>query len=128
MTSTCIDNFGTFLQLPDFLHRLKLSPAAKHTYAVLAGFQSFMGEAYVCREKIKEKLGLALTTISTAVTELEKHRLIKRTGKFKYGSYPIVQVFCGSEAGVSKRQHQCKQSLTEELANANHAPWYHQTG
>lgn len=119
MTVIFAEHFGTFSQLPDFLHTLKLSPAAKHTYAILAGFQTFMGEAYVCREKIKEKLGLALTTISSAVTELERNCLVKRTGKYKYGSYPIVQVFCGPEVGVSKRQHLNQQTLTEVLEIAN---------
>lgn len=119
MSAHFVEHFGTFIQLPDFLHNLKLSPAAKHTYAILAGFKTVMGEAYICRAKIREKLGLALTTISSAVTELEQNSLVMRTGKYKHGSYPIVEVLCGPEAGVSKRQHLSKQTLTEVLAKAN---------
>jgi hypothetical protein len=119
MAATFMDKHGTFTQVPDFLNEMPLSPAAKAVYAVLAGFEHAMGEVYVARQKIREKLKLALTTISTAVTELEEKELLKRTGKFKYGSYPVVQLFSHPKTGVSESKHQNKQMLTEELATAN---------
>ncbi len=119
MTVTFMDKHGTFTQVPDFLNELSLSPAAKGVYSVLAGFEHVAGEVYIARQKIREKLKLALTTISTAVTELEKKELLKRTGKFKYGSYPIVQLFSHPKTSISKPKHQNELMLTEELATAN---------
>lgn len=112
--------FGFYTKIPKFLRKTNLSPSAKAVFEVLVELMDSNGLVYICREKIKEETGLNIFTISKAITSLEKNNLLVRTGKFKRGIYPYVQILRPSE---EMKEIQAPSEFCQRVAKSPQAEW-----
>ena len=74
------------------LKRLRVSDLAREVFGMLAVFSKKSGTAFVCRKSFADTLFCTLTSVSKAVTVLEKKGLIKRTGEFVNLMFPKVEL------------------------------------
>jgi DNA-binding MarR family transcriptional regulator len=72
------------------LNTFDISPLAKNIFGMISVFSKETGKAFICRKIIAETLNCAITSVSRALTVLEKENLVKRTGEFLSSGFPIV--------------------------------------
>ncbi len=74
------------------LNTFHISPLAKNIFGMISVFSKETGKAFICRKIIAETLNCAITSVSRALTVLEKENLVKRTGEFLSSGFPIVML------------------------------------
>lgn len=74
------------------LEEFKLTRTAEKLFGVISIFFKNKDTVYVSRKPLSGIIKCSVTTISTAITILEKNGLIKRNGTFKYAIFPEISL------------------------------------
>ncbi len=92
MNSVSLEVFGHYNPHHENLKKLGLTPCERDVFGKIAGLSKSVKEVFICLKEFAENLGYAKESICRAVKVLIKKGFLRKTGKLKYGFYPVVEI------------------------------------
>ena len=92
MNSVSLEVFGHYNPHHENLKKLGLTACERDVFGKIAGLSRSVKEVFVHLKEFAENLGYAKESICRAVKVLIKKGFLRKTGKLKYGFYPVVEI------------------------------------